>query len=340
MAASGAPFPHADAAGTVSAGLGATGLEELLSAAGAAPLIHNTQPWRYRLLPDRHTIDVRAVPERALRAIDPSGRALHISVGAALFNLRLAAGHLGWETRVRLLPSASERQLLARVGLARIHHPAVGHGPDLFGEIRHRHSSRQPSARRPVTAGVIAELVEAAHIEGAQLAAVDPSETVRVLALTAEAERRTVADPLRSAESRLWSNRHQDDDPFDTMPAVPSRRDSFEGVPTRDFTCPKTDGQRPAEPVETSPLILVLSTAHDRRADWLRAGQAMQHALLLAAAHRVRGSLLHQAMEWPDLRLALRHASREPGHIQMLLRLGHGPVAAVEPRQEAHVTVA
>jgi nitroreductase len=290
-------------------GLDAAGLDQLLSAATAAPSVHNTQPWRYHLLPDGHTIDVRAVPERAPRAIDPSGRALHVSVGAALVNLRTAAEHLGWEARVRPLPSAAQPQLLARIRLARLRRPAVGHGPDLFDSVRHRHGGRQASVHRPVPAIVLAELVEAAHVEGARLATLDPAETARVLALTAEAERRNLADPLRSAESRSWSHRHQDG-PLGTVPAL----------------------LEPAGRPGTGPLTLVLGTAHDRRADWLRAGQAMQHVLLLATAHRVRCSLPHQPVEWPDLRLALRQAHHGPGHVQMVLRLGDGPVTPAGPR--------
>lgn len=90
--------------GTAHHPLDAAALEQLISAAVAAPSVHNTQPWRYRLRPETATLEVRAVPERALRAIDPSGRALHISIGASLFNLRVAARHLGWEPAVRLLP--------------------------------------------------------------------------------------------------------------------------------------------------------------------------------------------------------------------------------------------
>ncbi|BBJ39031.1 hypothetical protein SSPO_017490 [Streptomyces antimycoticus] len=37
-------------------------LEKLISAAVAAPSMHNTQPWRYRLNPDTVTLEVRAAP--------------------------------------------------------------------------------------------------------------------------------------------------------------------------------------------------------------------------------------------------------------------------------------
>jgi hypothetical protein len=54
-----------------------------------------------------------------------------------------------------------------------------------------------------------------------------------------------------------------------------------------------------ARPFEKRPTIAVLSTAHDRRTDWLGAGQALDWALLVAIAHGVKTSFLHQALEWP-----------------------------------------
>lgn len=62
-----------------------------------------------------------------------------------------------------------------------------------------------------------------------------------------------------------------------------------------------------------------------RRTDWLRAGQALQHVLLVATAHRLHTSLLHQALEWPGLRNDLRSATAPFDHVQMLIRLGYGP---------------
>src|SRR5215475_8763666 len=69
-------------------------LAECLQAATAAPSVHNSQPWRFRA---DHGIEVFADRRRHLRAIDPGGRELLVSLGAAILNLRLAIldhGHL------------------------------------------------------------------------------------------------------------------------------------------------------------------------------------------------------------------------------------------------------
>src|SRR5271165_2629025 len=69
-------------------------VHKIITAASAAPSIHNTQPWRFRLTsPD--IIEVHADLDRMLWTADPLGRALHLSCGAALFNLRTAIRSLG-----------------------------------------------------------------------------------------------------------------------------------------------------------------------------------------------------------------------------------------------------
>ncbi|MGW7695324.1 Acg family FMN-binding oxidoreductase [Streptomyces asiaticus] len=316
-------------------------LEKLISAAVAAPSIHNTQPWRYRLNPDTVTLEVRAAPERALRYADPMGRALSVSAGAAVFNLRVAVAHFGWDPVVRLLPYRSQPDLLATVRLAASPTDRAGrhdHGhDDLYDVIWRRHSSRSPYSARRLPARVLCDLTEAARANGATLWLADPEETAWLLRLTAEAERRLSGDPRRLAESRTWI---RGTGPYGIPPAALGPRDATGRLPMRDYLGPRPDGRwgddRPAAaPFEPHPTIAVLTTDQDRRTDWLRAGQALEHVLLLATSHAVRASLLHQALEWSDLRWSLSDAHPAPGHVQMLIRLGYGPVGPATPRNGA-----
>ncbi|GAA3355446.1 hypothetical protein GCM10017744_018020 [Streptomyces antimycoticus] len=331
-------------------------LEKLISAAVAAPSMHNTQPWRYRLNPDTVTLEVRAAPERALRYADPMGRALSVSAGAAVFNLRVAVAHFGWDPVVRLLPYRSQPDLLATVRLAAAPHDGAGreaphhgdrhdapHGApdhDLYDVIWRRHSSRSPFSGRRLPPRVLYELAEAARAHGATLWLAGPEETSRLLRLTAEAERRTSGDPRRLAESRDWV---RDIGPYGIPAAALGPRDVTGRLPMRDYLGPGPDGRRggdaPAAAFESHPAIAVLATDQDRRTDWLRAGQALEHVLLLATSYTVRASLLHQALEWSDLRWSLSDAHRTPGHVQMLIRLGYGPVGPATPRSGAAETL-
>ncbi|GGN48410.1 hypothetical protein GCM10011579_001040 [Streptomyces albiflavescens] len=313
-------------------------LETLVSAAVAAPSIHNTQPWRFRLDRDTVALEIRAATSRGLRYADPAGRALHVSVGCALLNLQVAVTHFGWEPVTRLLPRPDEPDLL---GTVRLGGPARTPSPaHLYAALWRRHSSRLPFSERPLPAAVLTELAEAAHTEGARLSRPSPRETDRLLQITTEAEHRNTADPDRAAESRRWVH-EPDRTALGMPPEALGPQDFRERVPMRDFHAHRHPAVLAARLFEKQPSIVVLSTAHDRRTDWLRAGQALERVLLVATAHGIRASLLHQGLEWPDLREQLvPPTSDRRDHAQMMIRLGYGPEGPRSPRRTAQRTLA
>ncbi|WP_306187775.1 MULTISPECIES: hypothetical protein [unclassified Streptomyces] len=316
----------------------AAALESLLYAAVAAPSIFNTQPWRFGLDADTRSVHVRADRARQLPLTDPHLRAQHLSVGAAVFNLRVAAVHLGWDPDVRLLPDPQDDpDLLATV---RLTPPAADARPSygrLYEAVARRHTSRMPFTGRPVPEHIVTEMVTAARAEGAQLEIPGIAGTRRLLRLTALAEARNTGDPDRIAEARAWVVAPDAHVPYGIPLTSLGARDAAGRMPMRDFTGPLRGLHLPALRFERHTQVALLWTAHDRRADWLRAGQALERALLVATLHGVRTSMLHQAMEWPDLRAAMRGPRRRCSP-HVLIRFGYGPDGGRTPRASARPT--
>ncbi|MFF8925936.1 Acg family FMN-binding oxidoreductase [Streptomyces longwoodensis] len=305
-------------------------LETLMAAAVAAPSIYNTQPWSFGLQPDTRSVEVRVDRRRALPLADPDRRAQHLSVGAAVFNLRVAIAHQGWDPVVRLLPDPSEPELLGTVQLA----TRAGELPGcrwLYPAIERRHTSRMPFTGRPVPEAVVAQMVQAAQTEGARLYVPDFAETRLLLGLTAAAEARNQASPARTAESRTWITAPGADLPYGIPLTALGPQDADGRIPVRDFTGRLPVPHLPDQHFERHAQVALLWTTHDRREDWLRAGQALEHVLLTATAHGVRTSMLHQAMEWPDLRTAACLPQRRCCP-QVLIRFGYGPDGGRTPR--------
>ncbi|GAA3494998.1 nitroreductase family protein [Streptomyces prasinosporus] len=309
----------------------ATAVEALLTAAVAAPSIHNTQPWRFGLDAATGAVEVRADRRRVLPFADPEARAQHLSVGAAVLNLRVAAAHWGWDPVVRLLPDPHRPDLLATVLLTA---PAAGEPSPLAGlheAVGRRHTSRMPFTGRPVPEPVVAGMTAAARAEGARLDVPDIPGTRRLLRLTAAGEARNRAHPARAAETRAWVTAPGADLPYGIpLPAL-GPGDAGGRMPMRDFTGPVPGLTPPPLRFERHAQVGMVWTPLDGREDWLRAGQAMERVLLVATAHGVRTSILHQAMEWPDLRAATA-GTRRRCHPQLLIRFGYGPDGGRTPR--------
>src|SRR3954464_13438870 len=86
-------------------------LEDAADAAMLAPSVHGSQPWTIVLHRDR--LEIHADRSRQLTSLDPSGRELVQSLGAALFNVRVALAARGWAVRTDRFPRADDPDLAA-----------------------------------------------------------------------------------------------------------------------------------------------------------------------------------------------------------------------------------
>ncbi len=72
-----------------------------------------------------------------------------------------------------------------------------------------------------------------------------------------------------------------------------------------------------------SPVVAVLTTDGDGIADWLRAGQALEHVLLAATSAGLPASYLNQPLQVEPLRPRVAELLAGGGVPQVALRVGH-----------------
>jgi hypothetical protein len=299
-------------------------------AATAAPSVHNTQPWLFRLRPA--AVEVFVDRHRQLNSVDPDGREMYVSVGAAVFNLKLALRAFGWAADLELMPGRSEPDLAARIVVS-----GPADVPESVSVLAHaiprRHTNRRPFSDQQLPDGVVRELVAAATAEGASMMVADPALCQGVLGLTRTAERRLREDPYYELELKRWTTAggpgRRDGVPRQAL----GPRDTDAALPLRDFTI---GHGMPTSSVtfERNPTIALLTTSDDRRVDWLRTGLALQRVLLTATVRGLAATPLSQLTEVAALRDLL--ADRSSGSlVQSVLRLGYPAHPAVAtPRRD------
>jgi hypothetical protein len=305
----------------------------LVEVAGRAPSLHNTQPWHFAVSAD--AIELYADARRQL-LMDPDGREMLVSCGAALYGLRLAVRSLGYLPMVELLPGPAGRRPLARVGLGPAA-PMTAEERKMLGAVPHRHTHRGPFEPGPLPALLFARLQDDARAEGATLTEIAPGPAREDLMTLLTASGRQQERDLRSHAETWWWSRDvtspdRDGVPAHAFAAAPVREPGQ--LPQRDFDLGRGLGLLPADGPAPS-VTAVLSTSGDGEEDWLRAGQALYRLLLRAASQWVFASLSTEPLEDVATRALIRDRLGLPGAPQMLLALGVSRTAHATARRPA-----
>jgi nitroreductase len=314
----------------------APALEDAADRGRLAPSVHNTQPWTFVLFPDR--VEIRADRSRQLAVLDPAGRELVQSVGAALFNVRAALAARGLATVVERLPRPGDPDLLAVV------RPVNG-APDpvlarLARAIPRRHTNRRPFTPMTVPDEIIDRLTEATAAEATLLVAVrSPEQLALVAGLTQQADRLQSADPAYREELRRWTSRTPAQGDGVTAGSVPRTTGvPTDAVPLRDFDIRGTGGLPARTGSGTDQTLVLLATAQDEQLAWLRSGEGLERLLLELTRREWVAGPVTQALEVPATRARLRDLTT-PHHPQMLLRIGRAAAAPGAPHRPRRTVV-
>jgi nitroreductase len=273
-------------------------------------------------------VEVYADVTRRLPAVDPRGRAMHISVGAAILNLRLAIRHSGRWAALALLPDPSQPLHVATV---RLGGPCPVEEDDrtLYAAIARRRSNRGPFEDRVPAEVELAALESAAREEDAVLGIADARGRDTVLSLARTAAHRMREQFAYRDELRRWTT----DDPYrddgvsiETVGPLSERT----ALPLRDFAADREIPDRLTVEFEREPTLATLWTSADTPRDWLVAGAALERVMLEATRRGIETCLITQPLEDPSLRDLLADEGLIP---QAVVRIGYGPPAPPSNRR-------
>jgi hypothetical protein len=324
----------------------------LLNYAVLAPSILNTQPWKFHI--EEGSVKLRADRERMLPVVDPEGREVLLSCGAALFNLCTAMRSFGHAAEMTILPDPHDRNLLAVVTLGAALVPSDLDW-QLCDAIPKRRTVRRSFENRPLPQELRDGMCHAADREDAVLSFADSHQAkAQVAELVAEAERIHLADPeFRNELSKWIQERISEARALDSEALVRLRTGGYTPEPravsdlfvpiaasvARSFSTGDAAAAHQQAHTEASPAVALLSTRKDTPRDWLAGGQALQRVLLTATLANATSSYLNPPIEVPSLRHRIAAAFGRRDRPQILLRFGYGPEIPPTPRRPVRQVV-
>lgn len=312
-------------------------LVEAATAAGYAPSIHNTQPWRWRQI--GKVLDLHLDRSRVLHITDPDTRLATLSCGAALHHARVTLAAQGWRVTVARLPDHADPDHLAQIhieGRAPLDPPSILH----LRTIPLRHTDRRPITGEPVGAVQLTAITAAVSAENTWLHVLTSEQVLDLAAAADHAQRVEADEPAWQDELAYWTGGTRPTGTGIPDAAIPDRA-TRTTVPTRDF------GHRGVLPVtadhDKAAVFVMLYGRADTPLDWLRAGEAVSAGWLTATQYGVSVMPHSAPIEVLATRQAMRVILASTGYPYLLLRLGRidpidpGPPHA--PRLPADQTI-
>ena len=315
----------------------------LIGAAVLAPSLWNSQPWRG----EAEQTAIRSVGDvqRWLPVTDPEQRNLHLSLGAALENLLIAARAYGLHPSVSYLPHDGNGNVAAQVTWT----PGDLHRDrTLFDAIPARRTNRREYDGRGIYLQNRAQIA-AQVADDSQLHWMDDRDRIHAVAdVVHDAVRDRVRDAASQTERFRWM-RLEDDDARARGDGITLDELEVSGpahwLAGRYFNPgswllrfgAESAAKQARSQVRSAGALALLTAPRSGRAQWLAAGQAYERLSLAATALGIAQQPISEPLETPaGCAEMLHHFGAIGEHPIMLLRLGH----ARPPRPSVRRSVA
>jgi hypothetical protein len=259
---------------------------------------------------------------RQLPNIDPDGRDLILSCGAALNHGVVALAAVGWQAKVTRLPNPADPNHLATIELSRS--TADSLDTALAAAIPRRRTDRRHYSSWTVPVGDIALMAARAARNGVTLCQVDDIDKLHMIVAESVWDHMSHDYLMELTE---WSGRYA------SIAGVPARNtpksDPRAKIPSRYFAGPALAMSPGSSPADDNAVVLALGTRSDDRMAQLRAGEATSLVVLTATAMGLASCPVTEPLESAETRAAVRSdIFGDSSYPQMLLRVGWAPINA------------
>jgi hypothetical protein len=315
-------------------------MTELVHYAIMAPSGHNTQPWKFRI--QENIIRIFPDISRKLPVVDPLDRELYISLGCALENLMIAAGHEGY--------GASVEHSFVDGAISVNIEPANGkaNNDSLFNAIPTRQSTRRQYDGKPIPEADMERLASLPLEQGISAFFVtDPEKIEGIIGLVKEGNGIQMNDRDFMQELVSWirfneaeANRYRDG-LSSKATGNPSSPRVIGKLFMKFFLNAKGQSKKDERYIRSSSALMVVLSENNDMDSWINTGRSFERLALCATALGIKNAHINQPCEVPELKKKLQELlSAGNMHPQLLLRLGYAePLPGSSKRSVSEVIV-
>ncbi|MDN5215922.1 nitroreductase family protein [Fulvivirgaceae bacterium BMA12] len=300
-------------------------IEKLIEYAAKAPSGHNTQPWKFAYY--KNIVKIFPDYSRSLPVVDEDNHALFISLGCAVENLIVAAGHFGYLAKVDYFPSYENNECIR----VKLEEGTIDPDNRLFEAIDKRQSTRSQYNGRNIPAEDVSALLSTLHYEG-----------VKSLIFNKKQEIIPLIEFVRQGSSKQFSNKTFKNELLSwvrfnakaaeatcdglrsaTMgsPAVPS----WLGKLIITLLTPSGEAKRAEKLIKSAAALMIFIAEADDKRNWINLGRTFERVALTATALGIKHSHLNMPCEEVEIRNKLARYLGLSNKQQplLLIRLGY-----------------
>lgn len=296
-------------------------LKFILNFAIMAPSSHNTQPWRFEV--SDTCIILKGDPSRALPVSDSTKREFYISLGACLFNLRVALAYFGFDAVVTYAVG-NQSNRVAVIDCVKTNKSDVVLSSKFIG-LMNRFTDKQKFLPKPIPSSFRAYIAGCSGDTNIDITLVYEKKSRKKIAefIASATVQIMKQSPFRQELSR-WL-RHNYTRQFDGMPASTMGIGDIQSIigPFLMNTVNLATGESDRACVWSSPLLVIVTAKKESPVAWVKLGEIYEHILLYAATKHIHSATLTALVESSIASRKARQLLVLPGIPQAFIRLGY-----------------
>jgi len=254
--------------------------------------IHNTQPWLISI--ENNILKLQPDWDKQLKAADPEGKNLYISLGCFVKNIEIAASHFSYTTQVDVIDDLIQIRFIKS---------SRKEDSKLFPYLKKRYTNRLPFSSKPISQKYISEFSKLTY-GNFSLKFSNNKIKISEAALLYQTAISEEANKGLDKELVKWL-KVADTNDFDGMPlftqgmSVPlskvMKRFVMKYAPRKVAT--KMVSSVDSKKIKNSPLIAVIDGVAKNKVDWMNIGRLYQEFTLQCFVYGFFASPMHSLVE-------------------------------------------